>query len=204
MTKNGWSNTEVFQNYITKHLYTPTLLLYDGHKSHINLTLTSWASRNNVILFVLPPQTSHLTQPLDVAVFGPFKRMYNMSCHTYMKQNPGLSINKYNVAQLTAKPYVKALSTENLQAAFRKTGIFPFSKTTISDTSVAPAVIYEESKSSQSSQQSTSKEQPVITNNKEINKDVHVPSFFASRIVTKALEKKPLKRKFVPPCLSKK
>ena len=136
MTKNGWSNTEVFQNYVKKHFVryanlssdTPTLLLYEGHKSHINLTLTHWASRNNVILFVLPPHTSHLHQPLDVAIFGAFKRMYSRECHYYMQQNPGLTISKYCVAELTAKPYTKALSTENLQVAFRKTGIFPFDK----------------------------------------------------------------------------
>jgi hypothetical protein len=45
-----------------------TLLLYDGHRSHINLTLTDWAKQNNVILYVLL---------LDVSVFGPLKAMYN-------------------------------------------------------------------------------------------------------------------------------
>ena len=188
MTKNGWSNTEVFQNYVKKHFVryanlssdTPTLLLYEGHKSHINLTLTHWASRNNVILFVLPPHTSHLHQPLDVAIFGAFKRMYSRECHYYMQQNPGLTISKYCVAELTAKPYTKALSTENLQVAFRKTGIFPFDKKKkkkISDADVAPAVIYEKTKDSDLSQQSKHVEPPVPTNNSEIAKDL-VPSFF--------------------------
>lgn len=207
MSKNGWSNTEVFQNYVTNHFVkyanlspdTPTLILYDGHKSHINLTLTQWASRNNVILFVLPPHTSHLTQPLDVAVFGPFKRMYSLSCHSYMQQNPGLTISKYSVAELTAKPYNKALSTENLQAAFRKTGIFPFDKSTITDVNVVPANIYKSTKDSDSSQLSIPIEQPATTST--IAPSKNVPSFFAKRTVTKAVEKKP-KRKFVPPFLT--
>ena len=212
MTKNGWSNTEVFQNYVTKHFVKyanlskeiPTLLLYDGHKSHINLTLTQWAERNNVILFVLPPHTSHLTQPLDVGVFGPFKKMYSIACHSYMQQNPGLTISKYSVAALTSKPYTKALSAENLQAAFKKTGIFPFQKTSISDADVAPAVIYETSKTSDSPQQSTPHETATcITNNDSQQKLSHtdVESFFSRRTVTKAIEKKP-KRKFIPPFLT--
>ena len=49
----------------------PILILYDGHKSHISLTLTDWAKKHNVILFVLLPHTSHVKQPLDVGVFGP-------------------------------------------------------------------------------------------------------------------------------------
>ena len=103
MSKSGWSNSEVFQSYLNKHCLKysnvstgsptePTLVLYDGHRSLVSLTLTNWARRNNIILFVLPPHTSHLTQPLDVGIFGPFKSMYNKKCQDYMKHNPGLSI----------------------------------------------------------------------------------------------------------------
>ena len=87
MSKSGWSNSQVFQTYLNDHFLRyssvstgsstePTLVLYDGHCSHVNLTLTDWAQRNNVILFVLPPHTSHWTQPLDVGIFRPFKTMY--------------------------------------------------------------------------------------------------------------------------------
>ena len=155
MSKTGWSNTDVFHNYITKHFAkyvnlskeksaAPTLILYDGHKSHISLTLTEWAKKYNVVLFVLPPHTSHITQPLDVAVFGPFKAMYNSECQAYMKRNPGLSVTKYEVAHLTSTPYLRALSAENLISAFRKTGIHPFNNKVITDSQVAPSVIYHE------------------------------------------------------------
>ena len=64
MSKTGWSNSVLFYNCITKHFakYTglsedktavPHLILYDGHKSHISLTLASWAKKHNVVLFVL-------------------------------------------------------------------------------------------------------------------------------------------------------
>ncbi|XP_060552077.1 uncharacterized protein LOC132713479 isoform X2 [Ruditapes philippinarum] len=139
MTKNGLTNTEVIQNYVTKHFVNyanlspdkPALLLYDGHKSHIKLTCTQWVSKNNVIIFVLPPHTSLVTQPMDNSVFAPFKRMYCMVSHAYMEQNPGRNISMYSVAELTAYPYTKAVSTENLQSAFRNAGIFPLDKTTI-------------------------------------------------------------------------
>jgi hypothetical protein len=83
MSKTGWSNSAVFLNYLTKHFTkyvatkaseVPTLIMYDGHRSHISLTLTEWAKLNNIILFVLPPHSSHVTQPLDVGIFGPFKK----------------------------------------------------------------------------------------------------------------------------------
>lgn len=50
MSESGWSNSQIFINYLRGHFArhvglhegnaNPTLLLYDGHKSHINLTLT--------------------------------------------------------------------------------------------------------------------------------------------------------------------
>ena len=98
-----------------------------------------------MILFVLPPHTSHVTQPLDVGVFGPFKAtsmyMYNKECYTYMN-NPRQTISKYQVAELTARPYSKALTAENLCSAFRKTGVYPFNSKAVTDSQVAPSIMY--------------------------------------------------------------
>ena len=153
MSESGWSNTAIFTHYITSFFAShvgitdnkdqaTTLILYDGHKSHVNLTLTNWAKRHNTVLFVLPPHTSHLTQPLDVAVFGPFKSMYNKECQMFLQKNPGINITKNDVAKLTSRPYMRAMSPENLVSAFRRTGIYPFNNTAILDSEVAPATIY--------------------------------------------------------------
>ncbi|XP_062567747.1 uncharacterized protein LOC134229990 [Saccostrea cucullata] len=154
MTETGWSNTQVFEKYLTEFFAKHTgisdsrnqrsvLVLYDWHKSHVSLTLTDWAKRHNVILFVLPPHTSHLTQHLDVAIFGLLKSMYNKECQMFLQRNPGTSITKHLVAELTAKPYLRALSPENLTSAFKKTGIYPFNNKVISNSEVAPSIIYE-------------------------------------------------------------
>ena len=106
MSKTGRSNSTIFFNYLTKHFLQyvtthgsedPTLILCDGHRSHISLTLTEWARQHNIILFVLPPHSSHLTQPLDVGIFGPFKKMYSQECQKYMRLNHGINITKYDV-----------------------------------------------------------------------------------------------------------
>ena len=71
-----------FWGYIENHLlkFLPErnaknslLLLYDGHKSHINLGIIKWAKQENVVLFILPAHTSHV----DVGCFGPFERIFN-------------------------------------------------------------------------------------------------------------------------------
>ena len=53
----------------------PVILFLDGHKSHETLALVEIAKKHGITLFVFPPHTTHLLQPLDVGVFGPFKRM---------------------------------------------------------------------------------------------------------------------------------
>ena len=96
--------TKHFAKYGNISKSDSTLLLYDGHRSHINLTLT--------VLFVLPPHTSHLTQPLDVGAFGPLKSMYNKECQMYLQKNPGINISKYEIAELTRRPYLRLYNSK--------------------------------------------------------------------------------------------
>ena len=98
---------------------------------------------------MLPPHASEVTQPLDVGESGPFKSMYNKERQTYMQKYPGLTILKYQIAELTAKPYMKAVSTENLINALHKTGLHPFNNNVISDVQVAPSVIYQQQEANQ-------------------------------------------------------
>ncbi|XP_041484938.1 uncharacterized protein LOC121431436 [Lytechinus variegatus] len=134
LTETGWSNGAVFSKFLTEH-FVPSLppredgeyvlLMYDGHTSHISTTVIDFARANQVILFVLPAHTSHITQPLDVACFSAMKSAYNQECALYMQKNPGQVITRYEIAWLSLAAYLRALKEENLKAAFRKTGIFP-------------------------------------------------------------------------------
>ena len=80
MSKSGWSNSTIVLEYLERHFVRyiqrqnasqPILLIFDGHKSHINVPVLEWAQKNNVLLFVLPSHTSHCLQPLDIGCFGP-------------------------------------------------------------------------------------------------------------------------------------
>jgi hypothetical protein len=105
-TESDWSNMTTFQNFFENHFLkhvnrsNPSepilLLLYDGHKSHISLFLTEWAKNNNVILFILPPHTSHLLQPLDVGILGHLK-LYNKECQKHLRENPGARVTMHQM-----------------------------------------------------------------------------------------------------------
>ncbi|MES9882742.1 MAG: hypothetical protein ABW185_17890 [Sedimenticola sp.] len=141
VSKSGWSNSSVFMDYIQNHFVRyakadpeePILLLYDGHRSHISPFLVDWAKENNIILFVLPPHTSHILQPMDVGCFGAFAKIYSDECQRFQRSN-GTVVNRYNVCAISSKAYTKALSPVNLQAAFRKSGVYPFNPSAIDAT----------------------------------------------------------------------
>nr|XP_054767161.1 uncharacterized protein LOC129274361 [Lytechinus pictus] len=134
MTDSGWSNGEVFRRFLSKH-FIPSLpdreaeqrvlLLYDGHKSHITVPLIEEARQHNVILFLLPPHTSHILQPLDVGCFGPMKAHFNRQCTDFLSKHPGRSISRFDMTSLISHAYLQAMREENLKAAFRKSGNLP-------------------------------------------------------------------------------
>lgn len=150
MSETGWSNSEIFSNYITSHLskHIPggigeeyTLLLYDGATSHITPSLVEWAKEKKVILMVLPAHSSHLTQPLDVGVFRPFKAAYNSECQEFMRSNVGRSITRYDICSLVCKAYTKSFTPANILSSFRKTGIVPFNREVIAKDKLLPNLI---------------------------------------------------------------
>ena len=51
----------------------PIALIFNGHGSHTTLEWINIARDYNIILFCLPPHTTHRLQPLDVGCFGPLQ-----------------------------------------------------------------------------------------------------------------------------------
>ena len=68
---SGWMQAKLFDSWFRKHFMRyapasrPLLLLLDGHSSHYCPDTINLAAENGIIIFTLPPNTTHLTQPLD-------------------------------------------------------------------------------------------------------------------------------------------
>ena len=63
-----------FIKYINKKEITkPVILTYDGHGSHLTYGTAKVAADNEVSLIFLIPHSSHVLQPLDVAIFHSLK-----------------------------------------------------------------------------------------------------------------------------------
>ena len=79
--------------------------------------------------------------PMDVGCYGPFQRMYNAECHKFTLQS-SCTITLHVVCGLASKVYSRTLSSENLQSAFKKTGISPFNYSVINVASVKPLEVF--------------------------------------------------------------
>ena len=51
-------------------------------------------------------------------------------------------ITRHNVREIACKVYPKALSATNLQSAFKKAGVFPLDRNAVSETTLAPAEVF--------------------------------------------------------------
>jgi hypothetical protein len=69
------------------------ILTMDNHDSHLSLECVIYAKEHGVHSVTLPPHTSNKTQPLDIAVYGPFKTCFNDEASSWMLRNPGKTIS---------------------------------------------------------------------------------------------------------------
>ena len=86
------------------------------------------AAAENVVLFTLPPNTTHICQPLDKGPFGPLKLVWRKTVHTFIASNEGCTVTQYDFSQLFAETWFKAMTMKNSTAGFKTTGVFPFNK----------------------------------------------------------------------------
>ena len=130
LSKNGWIDLELFEQWFTHFLYYAPqarlfLLLMDGYSTHYCPQTILSAASQQVVLFVLPPNTTHLTQPLDKGWYGPLKEEWGKVCHEYITSNPGRVVTCHSFSELFSKAWMRSMTVQNIISAFRICGIYP-------------------------------------------------------------------------------
>jgi hypothetical protein len=130
-SENGWLTSDIFLDFFKHHFLTnvtegPAILLYDGHATHITAGIIKIARESNLHLSVLPPHSSHMFQPLDVAVFSPFKQQLNSEIHKYSHSHQNTVIARQQLPPLISTAYQNSLTVTSIMSGFRNTGIFTF------------------------------------------------------------------------------
>lgn len=141
-SKSGWFDHVCFEDWFFSTLMPrlkkgrgKQVLIGDNLSSHISLAVLEACKKNNISFVSLPPNSTHLTQPLDVAYFRPMKVAWRKIL-TEWKEGKGRklpSIPKDEFPRLLSllMAKLKDKSAENLMAGFRKTGISPIDKSQV-------------------------------------------------------------------------
>lgn len=135
-SESGWTNMDTFDTWF-KRLFLryapasrPLILFMDGHSLHYQPDTLSLASESGIIIFTLPPNTTHLLQPLDKGVFGPFKAHWKRVCEDF-KVSHRQVINEYNFCSLFSKAWLESMTVSNIAGGFRTTGLYPLNRDAI-------------------------------------------------------------------------
>lgn len=131
---SGWATGRVCDKWL-KLVFLPEtnsqnpeewrILVLDGFYGHITPRFRFRAEFNRVRLLYLPPHTSHITQPLDVGIFGPLKRYFAQENKRFATFSASSSASKRRFLESYKVASKKAMTERNIRHAFRGAGIFP-------------------------------------------------------------------------------
>src|SRR5579859_180414 len=103
----------------------PRVLVCDRHRSHVTGKFIRFCMENNIKLMILPPHSSHLTQPLDIAVFGPLKRFLSNAVYQLVGANLS-KLTKSEWLQCYIPARVHAFTSSNIKSGWSGAGLVPF------------------------------------------------------------------------------
>lgn len=132
-TTNGWMERYVLLNYFEKSFLitaqptpdNPVLLIYDGHSSHVDLKLIEIAINNNVTILLLPPHSSHLIQPMNLAVFKSVKTTWDQRLCTWNRHHYIQMLPKQELSRIICNIWA-TLDKQIIKNGFKKAGIYPY------------------------------------------------------------------------------
>lgn len=147
-SKKGWMNTELFHNWLAEHFVKrapaicPLVLLVDGHSSHIDINTAKVCKKNDILLYCLPPHSSHITQPLDVGFYGPLKSAWKKAVAKYTLDHVGQYVTKYSFAEVFKEAWVNTVKMSTIVNSFRSSGIWPVNPDAIRVSKLSPSTVY--------------------------------------------------------------
>jgi len=92
------------------------ILICDGHDSHITGKFIRHCMDHNIKLLILPPYSSHYTQPLDIGIFSPLKHYMSAELGGIIQTNiPNIIKGEWALAYSRICP--KAFTVSNINGS---------------------------------------------------------------------------------------
>ena len=150
-------NTYVEQEKIKK----PVVLIMDGASPHLSLEKAAYCKESQIQPWLLRPNMTHLTQPLDLFFFADLK-FFAWKWQTDPK-NTGQVLTKYSVILLLKEVTEHCLAKPSLtQNGFKKAGLFPWNKAAPDRSKLLPSTVFANSSEPASEPATESASEPAI------------------------------------------
>jgi hypothetical protein len=144
-SNKGWTNDSIgyewliasFEPFTRYFRDSRCLLLIDGYSSHLTERFIGFCIAKNVDLFCLPLYSSHLTQPLDLSIFGPLKTALTFEVdRIFRSSTPRLPRIEWVEAFIKARN--KVFRPPSIISGFQKGGIYPYAPEVLLSTLNSP------------------------------------------------------------------
>ena len=130
----AWTSQWIFFDWLRSIFIPETayagkmrLLLIDGASPHYKTDVLAVARAAGVVVLYLPSHTSHMLQPLDVAVFSPLKSAYKQANGEHVAHTDAGGITRNTFLRCYAEAHRRAVTEKNARAGFAASGLYPFS-----------------------------------------------------------------------------
>ncbi|CAG5009206.1 unnamed protein product [Parnassius apollo] len=135
-TKSGWFDSQTFEDYFKRivldwasGLPGKKVVICDNLSSHLSVNIIELCESHDIQFVLIPANSTHLTQPLDVAFFGPLKKIWRKILLQYKMENPNQStLNKNHFPKLLKSliDQIQLTELKNIKSGFKASGISPF------------------------------------------------------------------------------
>ena len=119
-----------------KKLTGPKVLIGDNLSSHFSPIVIQACEANNIRFCCLPPNSTHLTQPLDVSFFRPLKLKWRSILTDWKlsklgRKGSAVAKDKFPTLLAEVTLAMKATQVETLKSGFRACGIVPLDRNAV-------------------------------------------------------------------------
>uniref|UniRef100_A0A336M977 CSON012225 protein n=1 Tax=Culicoides sonorensis TaxID=179676 RepID=A0A336M977_CULSO len=143
--ESGWMREENFKYYLEKVFYAemkkknipfPVILFVDNHRSHISVEISKLAESLGIVLVSLYPNSTHLIQPLDCAIFRGLKSNWQNLLITKRFENNSFKVSFENIGELIVELLESCHSPEAVKSGFKVCGIYKWDVSNIDFTKI--------------------------------------------------------------------
>ncbi|KAK3870851.1 hypothetical protein Pcinc_023962 [Petrolisthes cinctipes] len=116
-----------FHDWLNAHnVKRPVIVWTDWHETRNNYFLAKTLNELNIILYGLPPNTTHFLQPLDVSVFGSLKKEWTKAVKLWEQHHHDEVLTQINFAEVLLPVYYSHVTPDKIKAGFDKCVLLPF------------------------------------------------------------------------------